>query len=99
MNPITATSLSGLRAAQTSLGVAAHNIANAGTEGFRRQTVQASTAAPAGVSTSLGQATAQGPALETDLVATLRAKNEFLANLQVFKTSDQMIGSLLDLRG
>ena len=34
--------------------------------------------------------------LEGDVVAQLQAKNAFLANLNVFKTQDAMLGSLLN---
>ena len=34
--------------------------------------------------------------MESDLVAQLQAKNAFLANLAVFKTSNQMAGALLN---
>ena len=36
--------------------------------------------------------------LEDDVVAQLQAKNSFLANLNVFKTNDSMLGSLLNIR-
>jgi hypothetical protein len=38
----------------------------------------------------------EGASLETDMVAQLQAKNSFLANLAVFKTSNAMAGVLLD---
>jgi flagellar hook protein FlgE len=37
--------------------------------------------------------------MESDLVGLLQAKNGFLANLAVFRTSHQMMGSLLDVTG
>ena len=42
------------------------------------------------------QAAEAGSALEADIVAQLQAKNAFLANLAVFKTSNQLAGALLD---
>lgn len=99
MSPTTAASLSGLRAAQSALGVAAHNIANAGTIGFQRQTVQAATALPGGVSVSVGQSAEPGADMVADLVASLQARNSFVANLQAFRTGAQTVGSLLDVRG
>jgi flagellar hook protein FlgE len=98
MNTLSVTSLSGMQAAQTALGAAAHNIANLSTAGFHRQVVTASTTAGGGVSTSLGPAPAEGAALETDVLGLLSAKNQFLANLVVFKASDQMARSLLDIQ-
>ena len=44
----------------------------------------------------MSRAPVAGAALETDVVAQLEAKNSFLANLAVFKTSNQMQGALLN---
>jgi flagellar hook protein FlgE len=96
MSPLSAISLSGMNAAQTALDASAHNIANLSTAGFRRQQVVHAAAADGGVTTSLSQAPQQGNAIETDVVGQLVAKNQFLANLAVFRTSDQMLGALLD---
>lgn len=98
MTSLSAISLSGMNAAQAVLGVSGHNLANLGTSGFRRQLVTQSTAADGGVSTSLTQASQEGNAIESDLVGELVAKNQFLANLAVFKTGDQMMGALLDTK-
>ena len=89
---------SGMQAAQTRLNASANNIANAGTDGFRRQEVVQAAQPEGGVSASNRRADAEGSALETDLTAQLQAKNAFLANLTVFKTSDQMAGVLLDTK-
>lgn len=89
-------SMSGMNAAQTRLDSAAHNVANTNTVGFRRQEVVQTEQKDGGVSTSLTKATVEGSALETDMVAQLQAKNAFLANLALFKTSNQMVGALLD---
>ena len=86
-----------MNAANLSLQATAHNIANLNTNGFRRQSVDASTAVNGGVDTTLQQATEPGAAPETDMVGLLQAKNAFLANLAVFKTANSMSGSLLDI--
>lgn len=96
MSPIPTIALSGMSAAQLDLQTAAHNIANLNTSGFRRQEVVQSSVPSGGVATTLGQASQPGHALETDVVRQLQAKNAFLANLAVFRTSDRMTGSLLD---
>ena len=96
MSTLSATSLSGMNAAQTALDASAHNIANLATAGFRREQVSQSTAADGGVRASLSRATQEGNALETDVVGQLVEKNQFLANLAVFKTNDQIMGALLD---
>jgi flagellar hook protein FlgE len=98
MSSISSTSLSGMNAAQTMLGSSAHNVANVNTANFRRQQVAQSEQASGGVATTITQASAAGPALEDDVVTQLQAKNAFLANLRVFKTSDAMAGSLLDMK-
>ena len=96
MSTLSAISLSGMNAAQTSLDASAHNIVNVSTAGFRREQVTQSAAAYGGVTTSMSQAAHEGTALEADVVGQLVAKNQFLANLAVFKTNDQMMGALLD---
>jgi flagellar hook protein FlgE len=96
MSSVSSIALSGMNAAQTALGVAGHNIANQATAGFRRQQAVNSSSAEGGVSTTLRQAGDEGHALETDLVGELQAKNSFIANLAVFRTSDRMLGSLLN---
>ena len=99
MMSTSAIALSGMNAAQTSLQASAHNIANLGTDGFRRERVVQSTSASGGVETSVSQLAQAGNSLETDVVDELQAKNSFLANLAVFTTSDRMTGSLLDMMG
>jgi flagellar hook protein FlgE len=93
-----AIALSGMQAAQAQLQASGHNIANLGTAGFRRAQVQTSAAPDGGVQATTAAAPAAGHAMETDMVGLLQAKNAFLANLAVFKTSEQMMGSLLDIR-
>jgi len=99
MTSLSAISLSGMNAAQTALGVSAHNLANLSTTGFQRQQLTQSAAAGSGVTMRLGQAPQEGNDVASDVVGQLIAKNQFLANLAVFKTGDQMMGSLLDVTG
>jgi flagellar hook protein FlgE len=96
MSSIRSIALSGMNAAQVQLETAAGNIANAQTKGYRRREVQQSPQADGGVASRVLAATQSGPSLEADLVGQLQAKNAFLANLSVFKTSDSLLGSLLD---
>lgn len=98
MSAISSISLSGMNAAQTSLSASAFNIANLGTDGFRRQQVEQTTV-PTGVSTTVQSAQVPGDAIVTDMVDLLQAKNAFLANLAVFKADTQMAGTLLDAIG
>lgn len=86
-----------MNAAQTRLQVSAHNIANLGTDGFQRQQVVQSDSTSGGASVSLSRAPDAGSSMEADMVGLLQAKNAFLANLAVFRASDRMMGSLLDV--
>ena len=98
MSSVSSISLSGMSAAQTALGASAHNIANLATAGFRREQVAQASTNSGGVTTSLTQAPEPGNSIETDMVGQLVAKNVFLANLAVFRTSDKMLGALLDAK-
>lgn len=100
------TGLSGMRAAQARLDVAAHNVANMQTPGFQRQHVQ-QTAQPAagGVSTQMGRepaSSAQGrdgfDRLAEDMVEQRTSLYSFTANLRTVQTQDTMLGTLLDVR-
>ena len=97
MSSISSIALSGMNAAQSTLNSSAHNIANMNTSGFRRQATVPSAQSGGGVSTTLTTTTEIGPSIEADVVTQLQAKNSFLANLAVFKTSDKMAGALLNL--
>ena len=98
MNSLSSIALSGMNAAQTSLNTSAHNVANLATEGFKRQETVQIEQPGGGVSTEVRQAEVAGNALETDVVTQLQAKHSFIANLAVFKTSNQMAGALLDTK-
>jgi len=98
MTNLASISLSGLKAAQTQLAVAAHNVANLNTPEFKRQQVALSADANGGVQTSITTASRAGSALEADVVAQLQARHAFKANVAVFKSHDAMMASLLDLK-
>jgi flagellar hook protein FlgE len=88
--------ISGLQAAQTRLQVSAHNVANSQTEGYQSLQVEQSTQAGGGVGTQVTRSSQPSAGLEGDVVAQLQAKNAFLANLNVFKTQDAVLGTLLN---
>ena len=96
MNSLSAIALSGLQGAQLRVSSAGHNIANAQTPDFRRQLVMQRAAADGGVVTTLARAPVAGDALAEDLVALKLGEHLFKANLQVLRTRDRMLGSLLD---
>jgi len=85
-----------MNAAQATLNASAHNLANLSTAPFHRQQVVQATGPQGGVTASFMPADTEGASIETDMVGMLQAKNDFLANLAVFRRSDQMMGSLLD---
>jgi hypothetical protein len=66
------------------------------TPAFRRQEIIQTEQINGGVATAISHSANEGSALEIDMVAQLQAKNAFLANLAVFKASNQMAGALLD---
>jgi flagellar hook-associated protein FlgK len=96
MNPIASIALSGLQAAQTRMGSAAHNIANAATPDFRRRVVVPHSVAGGGVATQIERAPVAGDALAEDLVALKYSVHLFSANLAVLRTHDRLLGTLLD---
>lgn len=96
MSPISSIALSGMNAAQAALAASAHNIANSNTVGFRRKEVLQTEQANGGVSSVITETRATASALTTDIVSQLQAKQSFLANLAVFKTGNQMAGTLID---
>lgn len=98
MNGIFQIGLSGMAAAQAQMGTAAHNVANAGTEGFRRQQVQQADSG-AGVRVTLTQAPEPGADLATDLVAERQALHLYTANLRTVQAADAALGHLLDVTG
>ncbi len=96
LSNLSSIALSGLQAAQTQLQVSANNVANGATPNYRRQEVQQSPQVGGGVQSQVRQSASVGPALELDEVTQLQARNSFMANLAVFKTSNQLAGALLD---
>ena len=96
MNALTSIALSGLQGAQLRVGSAGHNIANALTPGFRRQVVQQQAVEGGGVATTIARSPLSGEALAEDLVALKLGEHLFEANLQVLRTHDRMLGTLLD---
>ena len=96
MSSLASIAQSGMQAAQTALQVSANNVANLGTQGYVPEKVNLTAQASGGVQASVSSAPGTAPSLTADLVAQLQAKNAFLSNLAVFKTSSSMAGALLD---
>ncbi|EWC52223.1 hypothetical protein XAR_1522 [Xanthomonas citri pv. glycines str. 8ra] len=77
--------------------MAASNVARQPVDGSPRQSVAAATQANGGVAARVVNASPDPSAPATDLVEGLSARNEFQANANVLRRSDQMLGSLLDV--
>lgn len=88
-----------MKAAQSRLDASANNIANLSTQNYTRQQVQQSDTANGGTSVSVASSSAgAGNNLEADMVEQLQAKNTYLANLSVFKTNNDIIGTLVNIK-
>jgi flagellar basal body rod protein FlgG len=98
MQRIFATAASGLDAAQQRVSAVSHNLANLGTDRFRRQTVVSTADSAGGVQTRVATASQPGAALEEDMVDLLAARHAFAANLAVFRSADRLAGALIDER-
>lgn len=106
-----AAAASGVVAAQKTVDVAAKNIANADTDGYKKERVTLRDT-PSGVQASAERITTPGPLLARgdgppvegsnvelveEMVALMEAKPAYGADLKVLKAQDEMLGSLLDL--
>lgn len=98
MGSASSIALSGLQAATSHLGVAAHNIANVQTPGMRRQAVSQASQPEGGVSATVHQLPEPGESLETDVVNQMMASYVYKANLKTIETERAMTGALLDIR-
>ena len=99
MASISSIGTSGMQTAQLRLDASANNVANMNTPRYQRQVVeQEATPGVAGVTGSVRRSQEEGVALEQEAVEQMSATYAFKASLQVVKTQDQMMGSLLDVK-
>ena len=96
MASIASIALSGMQAAQSQLQAGADNLANLNTDGYRRRQVVQSADPMGGVLTSTSADPQAGSALTTDVLGLIQSKDAFMANLAVFRSSDRLLGSLVD---
>ena len=101
---------SGLLAAETRLGVSAHNVANALTDDYTPVRVDAREVAGGGVAAApvpaddpavaarLDAAHLAGTDLAGEMVAQMTAAAAFRANLATLRTADEMAGALMDVK-
>ncbi len=98
--------VTGLNAAERALGNAAHNIANANTQGFQPSQVQFQENAPAGTGVSISPQGQQllkvdGPSrtdLATETTNSLLYKAQFDLSAKVIQTADQNLGTLINTK-
>lgn len=96
MNGLLAIASSGMNAATQRENVAANNIANAMTPGYRREQLLQRADPAGGVSTSVTQLPQAGEDLAADVVDQQAALYSFKANARVVQVADRMMGTLLD---
>ncbi|MBH1530659.1 hypothetical protein I5T99_16475 [Stenotrophomonas maltophilia] len=96
MDNVMGIALSGMRAAQQGVQVAAHNVANLVTPDAQRLQLQRNTTEQGGVQASVTSTGANAPAPLGDLLAAKAEVMAFAANAAVIRRHDQMLGSLLD---
>lgn len=97
MSALSAIALSGIQLARRQLDAGAHNIANASTEGFRRQVVLPQAQAGGGVAGVLARTPAETPGLAMeDLTSLIQARRGFEANIKSLAAERAMLGTLFD---
>jgi flagellar hook protein FlgE len=87
----------GLRDATLRLNVAANNVANAATEGFRPARVTTTEWPGGGVQSTITQGDLEGVDLPTELVAMILAQAAFTANARLLASTLGTEGRVLDL--
>lgn len=91
------TALSGISAANERMRASAYNVANSNTAEFRRERVEAQTAADGGVSTRVTKLPQPGADLTADVVEQKSATYAYVANLRVLQTQIRAEGVMLDI--
>eukprot|EP01034_Spumella_vulgaris_P039494 gene39494-48801_t len=84
---------SGLNANQQALGVAAHNVANASTQGYQPRQAQFHESRP-----GAGLSTGSGTNLATEITNSLVYKAGFELNAKVIQAADERIGTLINIK-
>ncbi len=96
MDATFSTAISGLQANAARFGVAAFNVVNANSDGFKARAVAASSTVPGGVSTSVTQ-TDQPVDVAQEFVGMIQSEAGYGANAEVMNTASRMTGALLDI--
>lgn len=107
--------MTALRALDKKMEVTANNTANVNTDGFKASRVETQEAYPGGVKVTISQTETPGTplpvaegsetaessnvSLEEQMLELVTTPQMYKANLEVVKSEDEMLGSLLDIRG
>jgi flagellar hook protein FlgE len=89
--------VSGMRDAAARLDVAANNVANASTEGFRAASVVSSEVPAGGVQFAVTMHVLEGVDVAAELIAAMVAEATFAANARILAQADRMDRRALDL--
>jgi flagellar basal-body rod protein FlgC len=92
-----AIAMTGLRDASLRLGIAAHNVANVASDGFRPLQVTSVEIPTGGVRSVITQSIVQEANLAMELVAAIVAEAAFAANARVFQQTQRLERSALDV--
>lgn len=96
MNSVMGITISGMRAAQHGVQMAAHNVANVATVDAQRPQLQRSSVEQGGVKTTLNATDSNPTTPLGDLLSPKAEVVAFAANASVICRQDQRLGSLLD---
>lgn len=105
-------SISGMKAMEKRMGVAANNLANVVSDGFKKDRVSLSENQNGGVEASISKVDTPGSVVEDqgttrelsnvdmaeELTSTIPTKAIYTANLKMIQTQDELIGSIIDLK-
>src|SRR5437762_14030162 len=97
MNSVSSIAVSGMNAAMLRMDVAANNVANSQTDGYRRQVVAQQAQPDGGVLADVGQLQQPGENLAHDIVQQKIASFSLEPNLRSFQAGQSLLRSLLDL--
>lgn len=113
MSTISGIALSGLRALDKKMEVTANNIANANTNGFKKDVVEFQETYPAGVKATVSKSTEPGAmvedpctgeyvessnvSMEQEMVNLVTTPLQYKIDTEVIKTEKEMVESLIDI--
>lgn len=114
MSVISGITLSGLRALDKKMEVTANNVANANTDGFKKDRIEFQEVSPAGVSVTISKTAEPGTmvtdeisgelketsnvTIEEEMVDLITTPVLYKLNLEILKAEDEMQEALIDIK-